>query len=137
MPRFNRLPRRASIIVLTLRSLILVRHQKLATAQPSPQVGMQLQYCGQLFVLRSTIADKARYQQPQQPAVVGPEGIDDLTKRLLFIKVCRDRFAHVLPACLEAGAGRSLVVRRTLIVDEQPGKRWGGWRRVPQPSLAC
>ena len=64
-------------------------------------------YLGQLFVLRSAIADEARYKQPQQPAVVGPECIDDCAKRLLFIKVVRDRFAHVLP-----GLFRSTVACR-------------------------
>src|SRR4029077_4698412 len=92
MPRFNRsLPRRALIIVLPLRDLILVgiQNPQFASAQPIPQVGMMGQYLSEPFVLRSGIADEARYKQPQQPAVVGPECIDGLAKRLLFIKILR------------------------------------------------
>jgi hypothetical protein len=64
MPRFNRsLLRRAFIIVLPLRDLILVgiQHPQSASAQPIPQLGMMGQYLGQLFVLRSAIAEEARY----------------------------------------------------------------------------
>ena len=63
MPRFNRsLPRRALIIVLPLRDLILVGLQpQFASAQPIAQIGMMGQYLGELFVLRSAIADEARY----------------------------------------------------------------------------
>jgi hypothetical protein len=82
-PRFNRsLRRRAFIIVLPLRDLILVgiQNPQFAGAQPIPQLGMKGQYRGQL---------------------------DDCAKRLLFIKVVRDRFAHVLP-----GLFRSTVACR-------------------------
>src|SRR6476660_3704664 len=53
MPRFNRsFPRRALIIVLPWRDLILVgiQNPQFANAQPIPQVGMMGQYLGQLFV---------------------------------------------------------------------------------------
>ena len=62
-PRFRSLLRRAFIIVLPWRDLILVgiQNPQFAGAQPIPQLGMVGHYLGQLFVLRSAIADEARY----------------------------------------------------------------------------
>jgi len=63
MLRFNRgLLRRTLIIVLPLRDLIWVglQNPQVASAQPIAQIRMMGQL-GELFVLRSAIADEARY----------------------------------------------------------------------------